>query len=355
MARSFYGYPGIILEISSDGIITEANDVFERTIGDAVSGRSLASYVDSSSSHNKVARILANPRQASGTTWELILSSESSMSAHSFAVILHEETERILLIEMLRDSRIDQLTDQLTRLNTDLAGAQRKLSRENRELDRLNKTLDEFAHALSHDLRAPLRAVGTFAKWIERDVAGSLDEESKEHFALLQNRVALMEKMIAGILAAARAGREPVDKEEVDVRTLVSDVITLIDAPPSVTIKAQDLPTLFTERSPLQQVFMNLIGNAVKHGKRCDLNIEISAKREPMHWIFSVRDNGAGIPNEMQSKVWHLFQTGKPRDDIDASGIGLSVVKNIVERRGGRVWLESSESGTAFFFEWRDG
>jgi signal transduction histidine kinase len=351
----FHGYPGFLLGISSDGLITEANDVFERAVGGDACGTSLASYVDATSSHNKVARILANPRQASETTWELIVATNDTLDAHTFAVVLQDNGDGLLLIELPRDPRVDQLTDQLTRLNSDLASAQRELSRENRELDRVNKALDEFAHVVSHDLRAPLRAIGTFANWIERDVGPLLKDESKEHFDLLQNRVALLEKMISGILAAARAGRETVNKEDVDVGALVDEVVSLIDPHGSVSVTTRALPTLHTERAPLQQVLMNLIGNAVKHGGRADLKIEVAANRDDRNWTFSVRDNGAGIPNEMQSRVWQLFQTGKPREDIDASGIGLSVVKNIVERRGGRVWLESSESGTAFFFDWRDG
>src|SRR5690606_10233872 len=169
-------------------------------------------------------------------------------------------------------------------------------------------------------------------------------------------RVRRMEALIDGILAYSRAGRTSTAPEPVDVGALVREVVELLAPPAAATVRiADDLPTIETERVPLQQVFMNLIGNALKFTLtvRPDPTIEVAWRDFGDDVEFSVRDNGPGVAPEYQERIWGIFQTLAARDKVEGTGIGLSVVKKIVERRGGRVSLASAPGeGAAFTFVW---
>ena len=165
-----------------------------------------------------------------------------------------------------------------------------------------------------------------------------------------------MEALIDGILAYSRAGRAPSRPELVDVDQLVHDVVELLAPGESVTTELPaGMPTVESERVPLQQVFMNLIGNAVKFTRaaRPDPVVRVTWRDNGDAYEFSVSDNGPGIAPEYHERIWAIFQTLEARDKVEGTGIGLSVVKKIVEARGGRVWLESSAgAGATFHFTW---
>ena len=222
-------------------------------------------------------------------------------------------------------------------------------------LERSNRELDAFAYAASHDLRAPLRGIANLAGWIEEDLtsAGELRAETHEMLDLMRSRMHRMEALIEGILQYSRAGRTPQRVEGVDTRRLVGDVVDLLAPGDGVTINIGDLPTLQSAVLPLQQIFMNLIGNALKHSDRRDAVIDIDAADRGRFYQFSVRDNGVGIPREYHQRIWGIFQTLEPRDKVEGTGIGLSLVKKLVESQHGQVWLESSAGqGATFFFLW---
>ncbi|MBD2740635.1 PAS domain-containing sensor histidine kinase [Coleofasciculus sp. FACHB-1120] len=220
-------------------------------------------------------------------------------------------------------------------------------------LERSNRDLDQFAYIASHDLKAPLRAIATLSEWIEEDLADKLTEDSREHLNLLRGRVHRMEALINGILQYSRAGRVQQQIETVNVSSLLSEVIELLDPPPEVAIVVPNMPTLQTERVPLQQVFMNLIGNAIKYANRSDMCIQVGVRELGKYYEFSVADNGQGIEPKYHQKIWGIFQRLEARDKVEGTGIGLSVVKKIVESRGGRVWLESAAgTGATFRFTW---
>ncbi len=220
-------------------------------------------------------------------------------------------------------------------------------------LERSNRELDAFAYAASHDLRAPLRGIANLAQWIEEDLQDSLSDDTREMLALMRSRMHRMEALIEGILQYSRAGRGHEQPTSVDVGRLVRDTLDLL-APESAVIAVQtDMPVVFAERTPLQQVFHNLIGNAIKHGGP-DVEIEIEAKDAGEFWEFSVTDNGPGIPEEYHERIWGIFQTLEARDRVEGTGIGLSMVKKLVEAQGGRVAVESSAgAGARFSFWWR--
>lgn len=222
-------------------------------------------------------------------------------------------------------------------------------------LQRSNRDLDQFAYVASHDLKAPLRGIANLAQWIEEDLGDSIQETTREHLRLLRSRVQRMEGLIEGVLAYSRAGRTTESAETVSVRRLVSDVIDLAAPPESVRFDIDDdLPTLTTHRLLLQQVFLNLITNAVKYGgNAADSRIAVTARRDGQVWEFAVSDNGPGIDPAFHDKVWGIFQTLQPRDTVEGTGIGLALVKKIVEGRGGRAWVESEAgAGATFRFTW---
>jgi len=218
------------------------------------------------------------------------------------------------------------------------------------------RQLDQFAYVASHDLKAPLRGIANLAQWIQDDAPEGLSDESAEHLRLLHSRVQRMEALIDGILAYSRAGRVSSKAEMVDTGALVHEVIDLIAPPDGVTIAVpDDLPTLKTKLLPLQQVFMNLVVNAVKYGsaERADATVRIEWRDAGDDIQFSVSDNGPGIAPEFHDRVWGIFQVLTSRDKIEGTGVGLAVVKKIVESHGGRVSLESTPGeGATFHFTW---
>jgi signal transduction histidine kinase len=228
-----------------------------------------------------------------------------------------------------------------------------ELTRLAAELQRRNQELDEFAHVVSHDLKAPLRGIANLSAWIAEGAGATLDETTRRHIAMLRERVRRMESLIDGVLDYSRAGRERGKAEQVDVRSLVCDVAELLgDAAQRIDV-ADDLPVLSTERTPLQQVLMNLLANALTHGAAAGGRVRVNVRDAGAFWEFSVADDGPGIGAEHHERIWGMFQTLNGREGCGNSGIGLAIVRRIVTARGGRAWVRSAEAeGADFRFLW---
>jgi PAS domain S-box-containing protein len=228
-----------------------------------------------------------------------------------------------------------------------------ELARVARALETSNRELDQFAYVASHDLKAPLRGIANLSEWIEDDLADRFTEESHEHMRLLRGRVHRMEALIDGILQYSRAGRTQNEPERVDTAGLLDDIVDLLAPPEGVEIVVHPgMPVLTTERLPLQQVFLNLVGNAVKYGGPAT-RVDVSARGADGVCEFTVRDDGPGIAAQYHERIFTMFQTLEARDKVEGTGIGLSIVKKMVESRGGRVWVESAPGeGAAFRFTW---
>jgi signal transduction histidine kinase len=212
-----------------------------------------------------------------------------------------------------------------------------ELARAARALEVSNQELDQFAYVASHDLKAPLRGIANLSTWIEEDLGDAASAEVQEHLELLRGRVHRMEGLIDGILQYSRAGRVREAPTRVDAAALVDEVVELIAPPEGVRIEIADgMPVLWTERLPLQQVLMNLIGNAVKYAGGDAPLVRISARDAGEQWEFAVRDNGPGIAPEYHERIFGIFQMLEARDRVEGTGIGLSIVKKLVESRGGR-------------------
>ncbi|HEU0031245.1 MAG TPA: GAF domain-containing protein [Kofleriaceae bacterium] len=222
-----------------------------------------------------------------------------------------------------------------------------------KELEKTNTELDQFAYAASHDLRAPLRGISNLAMWIEEDLGPATPKKVREHIALLKGRAARMDKLINGLLELARVGRTRQRPERVDVTELLHETIDLLSPPEaSRVLIIGAMPTLVAERFALQQVFLNLIANAIQHAGRKDVVVRISADERADEVEFTVADNGVGIPVEHHDRVWQIFQTLQARDIVESTGIGLAIVKKQVEANGGRAWIDPHTTGATMRFTW---
>ncbi|MEA1895592.1 MAG: ATP-binding protein [Euryarchaeota archaeon] len=220
------------------------------------------------------------------------------------------------------------------------------------ELERSNNELKDFAHIISHDLKAPLRAITSLAEWLAADYGDKLDEDGREQLELLKNRTRRMHNLIESILTYSRIGRLNEKKEEVDLNTLISEVITTVDPPEDITIEVVgELPTILFERTRMEQIFQNLLGNAALYMDKPEGRITISCSDGDGDWKFSVADNGPGIDEKYYKKVFQIFQTLKPRDEVESTGVGLTIVRKVIMMHGGEITVESKlGEGSIFQF-----
>ncbi len=220
------------------------------------------------------------------------------------------------------------------------------------ELKRSNSELQNFTYVTAHDLKAPLRAIGTLTDWIYADYKDMFDDQGREQMQLIKGRVCRMDELIDSVLRYSEIGRGKHHIRTVDLNMLLSETLVSINPPEHITIEIKNtLPTLTIELHRILQIFQNLIGNAVQFIDKDRGLIEIACRDKEEVWEFSVRDNGPGIDARYHEKIFKMFQTLAPRDELESTGIGLAVVKKIVELYGGQIWVESDlEQGSTFYF-----
>ncbi len=229
------------------------------------------------------------------------------------------------------------------------------LARSNVELERSNAELRQFAYVASHDLQEPLRTIASYLQLLKRRYAGRvLDEGADEYIAFAVDGAKRMQVLIQAVLAYSRVGTHGKDFAPLDARALVARALANLDARLAdtgahVTVDG-DLPTVRGDDAQLGQLFQNLIGNALKFVRSGETpTVAITAERTAEGWTFAVRDNGIGLPPEQAERIFGMFQRLHTRDEYEGTGIGLSVCKRIVERHGGRIWVESRPGEGATF------
>ncbi len=256
------------------------------------------------------------------------------------------------IVSVESEDEIGQFAQQFNTMTSALKNRQQQLNESYEQIKHVNQELKDFAYVASHDLKAPLRGIKTLAEWIAADYADKFDDAGKEQFKLLTSRVDRMHNLIDGILQYSRIGRIYEKPIVINLNTLIPDIIDLIA--PSANIKIvidNNLPAIIFEETRIRQVFQNLIGNAVKYVDKPQGKISIGCADEGKFWKFNVTDNGPGIDEKYHDKIFRIFQTLAPRDNYESTGIGLTLVKKIVELYGGKVWVESKiGQGSTFFF-----
>jgi signal transduction histidine kinase len=248
----------------------------------------------------------------------------------------------------------DKSKDELSHLSRSLNRMARTLSENISELERKNKELDRFAYVVSHDLKAPLRGIENASMWIEEDYGGELPGQIKEYLQLMKGRVRRMENLINGILELARVGKQKQPLERVNVGLMVQEIVEMLSPQAGMQVYVQPhMPMLLAERIPLQQVFTNLISNAVKYHDRTEGKILITCNEKDDYYEFSVKDDGPGIESQYHEKIFIIFQTLKERDAFESTGVGLAIVKKILDDKKCTIKVVSDKGkGSLFIFTW---
>lgn len=353
------GWPGIVLSVVDDCVVA-SNGCLEKLVEGAVVGRSITELLDMESSRRKWERIVAATEADAGRAWELVFRGrESLLEPRTFTASLGTaDGSRLWLVEHPLDRQAESMAGQMQALNADLTTTQRALVKEQarlaaalRDLERSNAALDEFAHAASHDLKAPLRAIIDYTELLETEVAKDLPEEQRGYLTRISVLSLKMRRMIDAVLEYARVGRVTSSVETADSGHVLRDTLEFLAPPPDVEFElASGMPVLEMERVPFEQVFRNLFSNAIKYRRAEGARVRVSAFDESSHWKFVVADNGPGIPASQQQRIWGLFHTTRPQE---GAGIGLALVKRIVESQGGQVFVEStSGNGARFSVAW---
>ncbi|MBD2439226.1 ATP-binding protein [Nostoc sp. FACHB-110] len=277
-----------------------------------------------------------------------------------------EIAERKLIEAELRQYKegleelVEQRTKELATVNQHLQQeiVQRQHSQEQmaellKEVETTNRELNDFAYIVSHDLKAPLRGIGLLAEWLLTDYADKFDDDGKGLVNRLMSRVKKLQNLIDSILEYSRIGRFQGEKIEVDLNNVVNDVIELLKYNENIEIEvANNLPIVYCEKTKISQVFQNLLSNAIKFLDKPQGKITVACSELDDFWQFSISDNGPGIEEQHFTRIFQIFQKLSNTDDTESTGIGLSIVKKIVEIYGGETWVESEVGqGSTFYFK----
>lgn len=217
-------------------------------------------------------------------------------------------------------------------------------------LEKQNKALNEYAHMVSHDLKAPLRSIDTLINWFIQDNEAIMNAANLKSLNKILLNVEKMDSLITGILNYSSIEDQMQEERSVDLNKVVRDCLQSIDMPKNASVKISNvLPTVNGDLFRLNQLFQNIIQNALKYNDKSYIDIQISSVENEQEYSFQIKDNGIGIPQAYQHKIFDIFS--KLQNDGNSSGIGLSIVKKIIAFYKGRIWLESQEKvGTTFFF-----
>jgi light-regulated signal transduction histidine kinase (bacteriophytochrome) len=229
-----------------------------------------------------------------------------------------------------------------------------KTQRQAEDLKRSNKELEQFAYVASHDLQEPLRMIAGYTSLLAKRYRGKLDQEANEFIDFAVDGAKRMQGLINDLLTYSRVGTRgkelaPTSSEDVLAKTLAGLGMAVQESGAKIT--HDPLPTVMADDTQLRQLFQNLMSNGIRYRNSKPPAIHISCRQDGEHWLFSVKDNGIGIDPKFSEKIFVLFHRLHTREEFDGTGIGLAVCKKIVERHGGRIWVESAlGEGSTFYF-----
>lgn len=233
---------------------------------------------------------------------------------------------------------------------TDLKALQIQKEKLLLKLEKSNDELQEYAHIVSHDLKSPLRSIDALVNWLREDNKGKLDDMSLKNFDLIEATLEKMEQLISDVLDYSSVGTETNEKTEVDLNKKINNIMSMLYIPEHIVVNIlKPLPTVEGDATKLQQLFQNLISNAVKFIDKENGLITIDVEDLKSHYKFSIQDNGIGIDKQFHDKIFKIFHA--LNKSKDSTGIGLSIVKKIVDLHEGQIWLDSEPNiGTTFYF-----
>lgn len=341
-----------IITIDADGTVEDMNPAAEELFGytaQEVVGQNVTMLMptaDANIHHLHVARSLltGHPKQMAKNREIFGVRKDGSQIPLGIAVSHAVYSGGSRYIGMIRDISPQKAADE--KVNSLISA-----------LKRSNAELDQFAYVASHDLKAPLRVINNAASWLAEDLAPHLTEDTQESLDLLQNRATRMERLLDDLLQHSRIGREKASSTSVTGAELREELTDLLDIPEGLTVQFCDaFDQIKVQRLPLQIVLLNLISNAIRHHDKSDGHVWIDLTHRPEEIEFRVADDGPGIPQEYQEKVFEIFQTLKPRDEVETSGMGLAFVKKHAGLVGATIKINSDgKSGTTFILHWPTG
>lgn len=232
------------------------------------------------------------------------------------------------------------------------ASLEQRVAERTAQLAAVNKELESFTYSVSHDLRAPIRAIDGFGRILQEDYAERLDAEGRRLLDVVRANSKQMGQLIDDLLAFSKLGRQEPAKSSVDMAALVREVIAGLNGAALPRIETLGMPPAAADRALLKQVWLNLVDNAIKYsGKRQDARIEIGGRQEAGENLYWVRDNGVGFDMRYAAKLFGVFQRLHGANDFPGTGVGLAIVQRVVSRHGGRVWAEARpDEGACFYF-----
>ncbi|SMC80131.1 sensor histidine kinase [Sporomusa malonica] len=270
------------------------------------------------------------------------------------ASLLYVQISRYTVLIENKESMLRKRNEELIELSNELSRQLKAVQQHENQLKLRNQELDQFAYIVSHDLKAPLRAITNLSSWIEEDLQDTHSEEIRNNLSLLRKRVYRMDNLIQGILEYSRVGRTTSPVQQCNIASLLDDIIDDLHPPAGFQIEiGADMPTIKTNSLRLRQVLANLIDNAIKHHDKQNGTIRIAIHDMGDFYEFSVEDDGPGIASAYHEKIFEIFQVLKPRDTTENTGVGLALVKKIVESQAGKIQVDSADGqGTTFRFTW---
>ncbi len=333
---------GIVLTI--DEFVVKTNPTFLNLLGyteEELAGKNVRSltYEDDKEESSNNMQVMNSGKTDSFTIYKRYLKKDNSILNAKTTVSAVKNKKGIV------KHQVAMIEDITTQLAIEKQKKQLVLN-----LEKSNEELQEYAHMVSHDLKSPLRSIETLVTWLKEDYEKNFDEKGLGYLKMLEEKAENMERLIDGILKYSSVSHDVLVKKQVDINEIITEITDTIYIPEHVkVISLKKLPILKADRIRIQQLFQNIIANAVNYIDKEKGIVEIDCISKNTHWQFSIQDNGKGIPKAYHEKIFKIFQS--LGDDENSTGIGLSIVKKIVDLYEGQIWLESKIGiGTTFYF-----
>jgi PAS domain S-box-containing protein len=336
-----------IITIDKEGFMKDVNPVFTEMLGYTKEELALLTYYDITpekwhSAEKEIIRREISEKGYTGVFEKEYIKKDGSVFPAELRVfqIKDDDGKPEGMIGIVRDI-------------TERKQLEKKLQNHVKDLERSNRELEQFAYVASHDLQEPLRMVSSFTQLLAQKYREKLDQNAMEYIHYAVDGANRMQRLINDLLAYSRVQTKGKEFVKVDMHLVIGQAVSMLSQTISsrnALVSNGELPSVFADESQMVQVFMNLISNAVKFCKT-DPVIYISAVESEGFWVFSVKDNGIGIEKQYFNKIFQIFQRLHTKDEYIGTGIGLALCQRIVERHGGKIWLESElDKGTIFYF-----